>query len=145
MANQQGCLVRTFTDPQQRKAYLTQMTWKMGKVVKGAITTFLLSGRAHADHLRNLKTALGIDAANMAIDLREVTLVEIDAIQFLGDLELKVFSLRTPSPYIREWIGKEQNADRTDKLLTGESKCLQFFTTHDQMPRRLCDATSTRR
>jgi hypothetical protein len=83
------------------------MTWKIEKVLTSETTTFSLSGRIHADHLGKLKAVLGSDTTDTALDLKEVTIVDIEVVRFLGQLEKKGVRLLHCSPYIREWISKE--------------------------------------
>jgi hypothetical protein len=63
------------------------MTWKVEKVVSGETTAFSLSGWIHADHLKELKTVLGADTDNASLDLKEVTIVDVEVVRFLGQLE----------------------------------------------------------
>jgi hypothetical protein len=83
------------------------MTWKVEKVVRGETTAFSLSGRVHADHLDKLKAALGCEPANRSLDLKEVTIVDVDVVRFLGHLEQIGVCLLHCFPYIRAWIDKE--------------------------------------
>jgi hypothetical protein len=50
----------------------------------------------------------------VAIDLEEVTLVDLDVVQFLARCEASGIELLNCSPYIREWISREN--DRAGKL-----------------------------
>jgi hypothetical protein len=43
----------------------------------------------------------------IALDLEEVTLVDIDIVQFLARCEAGGMELLHCSPYIREWISRE--------------------------------------
>lgn len=83
------------------------MTWKIDKVVTGKSTTFRISGRIHADHLKELKTALGRSTFDVSLDLKEVTIVDVEVVRFLGKLERSGVRLVHCSRYIREWISKE--------------------------------------
>jgi anti-anti-sigma regulatory factor len=83
------------------------MTWKIEKFVTGKSITFHLSGRMHAAHLKGLKAVLGDGAPAMALDIEEVTIVDVDVVRYLGQLERKGVRLLHCSPYIREWISKE--------------------------------------
>ena len=83
------------------------MTWKVEKVLRGETTAFSLSGRIHADHLEELKAALGCEPANASLDLKEVTIVDVDVVRFLSQLERAGVRLLHCSPYIRAWIDKE--------------------------------------
>lgn len=42
------------------------------------------------------------------LDLSEVTLVDVDVVRFFGDQERQGVELVKCSPYIREWIQREQ-------------------------------------
>jgi anti-anti-sigma regulatory factor len=88
------------------------MTWKIEKVVTGKSTAFRLSGRIHAAHLKELKAVLGDGAPAMALDIEEVTIVDVDVVRYLGQLERKGVRLLNCSPYIREWISQEYDSGR---------------------------------
>ena len=85
---------------------------------------FTLSGRIEAEDLGELRRLLELEAAesHVALDLKDVTLVDRDAIKYLADCEADGTKLANCPPYVREWIGREpgrprrkrQNA-RTDK------------------------------
>ena len=90
------------------------MTWKIEKVVAGKICTLYLSGRLHTAHLEELRTAMEDDLASCALDLKEVTIVDVDAVRFLGQLERQGVSLLHCSRYIRKWIDKELENSQAD-------------------------------
>ena len=66
-----------------------------------------LSGRIRATHLEQLRAQIGKDMRSIALDLEEVTLVDIDVVRFLGNCESQGTELRHCAPYIREWILRE--------------------------------------
>jgi len=47
---------------------------------------------------------------HVVLDLRQVKLVDRDAVRFLADREAAGTELRNCSAYIREWITQEKNA-----------------------------------
>ena len=49
---------------------------------------------------------------NLVLDLKEVKLVDRDAVRFLVQSEAEGASLRNCSAFIREWILQERNAMR---------------------------------
>jgi anti-anti-sigma regulatory factor len=63
-----------------------------------------LSGRMQATHLEQLRAQIGKDMRSIALDLEEVTLVDIDVVRFLGNCESQGIELRHCASYIREWI-----------------------------------------
>ena len=60
--------------------------------------------------------------SHIALDLRDVTLVDRDAIRYLADCEADGTQLANCPPYVRKWIGQESGGrggkkqnPRTDK------------------------------
>ena len=48
----------------------------------------------------------------VVIDMEEVTLVDLDVVQFLARCEARGVELLHCSPYIREWISRENERAR---------------------------------
>lgn len=70
------------------------------------ITIFALSGRIeeqHVSELQELLTGEG-EAAELALDLEEVKLVDREAVRFLAACEARGIRLRNCPSYVREWI-----------------------------------------
>ena len=74
---------------------------------------FTLSGRIEADDIEELREVLALETTEkqLVLDLRDVTLVNQDAITFLGSCEADSIKLENCPAYIREWI--EQARGRT--------------------------------
>ena len=86
--------------------------FKIEKVAEGNRTVLRLVGRINAEHLDELKQL--ITEANrklVKLDLSEVTLVDVGVVRFLGDQERQGVELVKCSPYIREWIQRENAAN----------------------------------
>jgi len=49
----------------------------------------------------------------MALDLEDLTLVDRDSVRFLADREMDGTALRNCPLYIREWIERERDYERT--------------------------------
>ena len=60
-----------------------------------------------ATHLEQLRARIEKNMRSIALDLEEVTLVDIDDVRFLGTDESRGIELRHCAPYIREWILRE--------------------------------------
>lgn len=84
------------------------MTFKMEKSLEGRKVVIRLVGRVRSEHLEELRGQLGTDASQFVLDLTEVTLVDVDVVRFLGTCECEGVTLLHCSPYIREWILREQ-------------------------------------
>ena len=70
---------------------------------------FTLSGRIEAEDIDELRRLLELEDTNrkIALDLRDVTLVDRDGVKFLADCEVNDIELENCPAYIREWIGRE--------------------------------------
>jgi anti-anti-sigma regulatory factor len=70
---------------------------------------FKLSGRMDAENIGELKALLSTEAGDChtVLDLKDLTLVDQDAVRFLGSCEANGIQLRNCRAYIREWIDQE--------------------------------------
>jgi anti-anti-sigma regulatory factor len=70
-----------------------------------------LSGHLDADSLNELTTVLDAEPAGrtVALDLKDVVLVDRDTVRFLRARERDGLALRNSPPYIREWIAREDD------------------------------------
>ena len=82
-----------------------------GKVI------FTLSGRIEAEDIDELRRLLELEGTSrhIALDLKDVTLVDRDAIRYLADCEADGTKLANCPPYVREWIGREPGRARRKK------------------------------
>jgi hypothetical protein len=62
------------------------------------------------EHVAELRRLFGLENAghSIALDLKEVTLVERDGVKFLSECESNSISLKKCPAYIREWINREK-------------------------------------
>jgi len=76
-----------------------------GKVV------FTLSGRIEAEDVAELQRIFDSEApgCHLALDLKDVTLVDQDAVEFLAGCEADDIQIENCPPYIREWIERGKN------------------------------------
>jgi anti-anti-sigma regulatory factor len=84
------------------------MTLKIEKYWDGNRTIIRLIGRMQAEHLEELEKQIREDGPAIVLDLDEVALVDVESVRFLGTCETRGATLLNCSPYIRDWIGKEQ-------------------------------------
>jgi hypothetical protein len=85
------------------------MTLKIEKVCDGRKTIVRLSGRLRSEQLDELRTQLESDQSRIALDLDGVTLVDVEVIRFLAACEDDGVELLRCSPYIREWMMREED------------------------------------
>jgi hypothetical protein len=71
---------------------------------------FTVSGRLGAENLAELETQFSSEASGrrIVLDLRELTLVDQDAVSFLVRCEADNIQLKDCPAYIREWITRER-------------------------------------
>jgi anti-anti-sigma regulatory factor len=75
------------------------------------ITVLRVSGRIDAEHVDTLRDLLEQEKGKVAIDLREVTLINREAISFLALSEANGVELRNCADYIREWVDRERRRE----------------------------------
>jgi hypothetical protein len=81
---------------------------RIEKESDGCVTRLLLSGRIQSDRIACIRSAMNDGCARQILDLREVTLVDIVAVQFLIGCENEGAELVQCPPYVREWIVRER-------------------------------------
>jgi hypothetical protein len=87
----------------------SNMTLKIEKYSVGNSRTLRLIGRLRAEHLPELEKQIRESESKIVLDLEELNLVDVEAVRFLGICEAKGATLLNCSPYIRDWISKEQD------------------------------------
>jgi hypothetical protein len=77
---------------------------------QGEVVRFMLSGRIEAEYLPELRRLIDGEERRrpLTLDLREVKLVDRDAVTFLAQCEAVGATLENCPPYVREWIAREQ-------------------------------------
>jgi anti-anti-sigma regulatory factor len=84
------------------------MTLKIERDSGAQVTTLRLIGRLRSESLEELRALIKGSGAQVVLDLTEVTLVDVDAVRFLGACESDGVMLLHCSPYVREWIHRER-------------------------------------
>ena len=85
------------------------MTLKIEKVSAGPKTIIRLSGRLRSEHLDEFKTQIEGDQSPIALDLDGVTLVDVEVVRFLNGCKENNVELLHCSPFIQEWMLREQD------------------------------------
>jgi hypothetical protein len=68
---------------------------------------FVLSGRIETGNVGQLESLLIAESKPVALDLKEVSLVSREVVQFLGRCEKDGITIQNCPPYIRRWIARE--------------------------------------
>ena len=79
-----------------------------GKIV------FTLSGRIEAEYIEELQRLFSLETLDrhLVLDLRDVTLVDRDAVKYLARCQARSIELVNCPAYIREWIERENGRHR---------------------------------
>ena len=83
----------------------------------GSGVVFSLSGRIEAEDMVELQRLLRLEVPGqgIAFDLREITIVDRDAVKFLERCETSGVKFRGCPAYIREWIETERRGEGRQK------------------------------
>ncbi len=85
------------------------MTWRADRVVDADnVVSFCISGRITKQDVNTLRPVIEEDASAVTIDLKNVILVDREAVKFLAQRELNGAVLRNCPPYIRDWVTRER-------------------------------------
>jgi hypothetical protein len=87
------------------------MIFRIDTEPRGNVTVFILSGRLAQSAVAELKRLfeLHTDYLNIALDLKDVRAVDREAVRFLIGCEADGVTLAHCTPYIREWMEREQD------------------------------------
>ena len=75
---------------------------------------FTLSGRMQTEDIEQVRQLLVVEAPGQRLmfDLRDVMLVNQDAVTFLADCETKGIKLESCPLHVRNWIDQEKRRDK---------------------------------
>ena len=88
------------------------MTLKIESLSYGNGTTIRLIGRMEEEHLDELKAEVEKAGPKIALDLEQLSLVDVEAVRFLAVCEIEGIHIVHCPPYIRDWIDKEAHLQR---------------------------------
>ncbi|HEY2466280.1 MAG TPA: hypothetical protein VGI45_00385 [Terracidiphilus sp.] len=91
------------------------MTLKIERISDNRGDRIRLSGTLRSDGICQVKAEINLGRP-VALDLEDVDLVDVEAVRFLNAHEAEGMSVLHCSPYIREWMFREQELEkaRTD-------------------------------
>jgi hypothetical protein len=84
------------------------MTLRIETVPGHQRTTIKLIGRIQTGHLSELRAQLDAIGGSIVLDLGDVSLVNLDVVQFLSTCESQGIQLMNCPTYIRKWIDRER-------------------------------------
>jgi hypothetical protein len=84
------------------------MTLKIERTFGARETRIRLSGQLRSEHIGQLKSEIDRGGPNVALDLEEVDLVDVDGVRFLNECKSADIPVLHCSPYVREWMQRER-------------------------------------
>jgi hypothetical protein len=85
------------------------MSCRIDRVVSAeSLVVLFVSGCVTGEHVNMLRGVLEQESGGLAIDLKNVLLVDREAVKLLALSEAKGTELRNCPPYIREWVRRER-------------------------------------
>ena len=96
------------------------MSCRIDRVVSAeSLVVLFISGRITGEHVDMLRSVLEKESGDFAIDLKDVLLVDREAVKLLVHSEANGTELRNCPPYIREWVSRERVSAPSEKGLEG--------------------------
>jgi hypothetical protein len=74
----------------------------------GGRTTIRLIGHFQSEHVGELKKQLQDNGPHFVLDLKELTLVDVEVVRFLGACKANGVKIVHCSQYIRKWMARER-------------------------------------
>ena len=91
------------------------MTLRIERIPGRRRTRIRLSGAFRSEYFDQVKAEIERGGPQVALDLEEVDLVDVEGIRFLNACEAEGIPVLHCSPYIREWMlrerGRQKNTD----------------------------------
>ena len=85
------------------------MICRIERVVDGDnLIELRISGQLAGEHVKTLRSLLREEAGALAMDLKDVSFVDREAVQLLALSEHNRTELRNCPAYIREWVTREK-------------------------------------
>jgi ABC-type transporter Mla MlaB component len=90
-----------------------ELMWKVQRTDDGGLLVLLVSGRIEREHLTKLREVFTAETGNrnVILDMKEVKLVDQEAITFLAHCEESGAELRNCPAYIREWMERRKQTE----------------------------------
>ena len=85
------------------------MSCRIDRIVSAeGLVGLFVSGRITGEHVDVLRGVLEQESGGFAVDLKNVVLVDREAVKLLALCEVSGTELRNCPPYIREWVTRER-------------------------------------
>jgi hypothetical protein len=87
------------------------MAFRIETAARGRLRVFIVSGHIEAQAIAELGRLfeLETDSREIVVDLKDVSLVDREAMRFFARCEADGVRLENCTPYLREWMDREQD------------------------------------
>ena len=105
------------------------MSCRIDRAVDGNLIVLSISGTITGQHVDTLRSVLLQESGAVAIDLKNVSLVDGDGVQLLALSEDRGMELRNCPAYVREWVTKERTeseANQSEQATEGNDDVKDF-------------------
>jgi hypothetical protein len=87
------------------------MSFRIETAARRKCTVFTLSGRIEERAIAELRRLFEqqADCSQIVLDLKDVSVIDREAVRFLAHCEADGVMLENCTPYIREWVEKERD------------------------------------
>jgi predicted metal-binding protein len=87
------------------------MSFRIETAARGRFTVFALSGRIEKQATAELRKLFEMQAnyRGIVLDLKDVGVIDRDALHFFAGCEANGVKLENCAPYIREWMEREKD------------------------------------
>jgi hypothetical protein len=86
------------------------MAFRIESAVRGRFSVFTLSGRIEAQAIAELERLFELQTdRHIVVDLKDVSLVDREAMRFFARCEADGVKLENCTAYIREWMEREKD------------------------------------
>jgi hypothetical protein len=87
------------------------MAFRIETAPRGRGSVFILSGRIEGPAIAELERLFGpqADYRDIVVDLKDVSLVDREAMRFFARCEADGVRLENCTPYLREWMEREKD------------------------------------
>ena len=87
------------------------MAFRIETAARGRLTVFALSGRIEKQAVKELSKLFEgqTGRGDIVLDLKDVVVIDREAMRFFADCEADGVQLENCTPYIREWMEREKD------------------------------------
>ena len=87
------------------------MAFRIETAARGKFTVFVLSGRIDMQAIAELRRLFELqpDSRDIVLDLKDVGVIDRDALHFFAGCEADGVKLENCASYIREWMDREKD------------------------------------